>query len=321
MSNFHIGGINFSISPVSILQCWIGIGWYARGSESDIKEFRVFSDHFFPFLLSQDTEARIQDFCTASNDKIDEILREQELRTVFISRFSKRLKNHLNKSNQSRSIQFTQKYEKLLQSWLSSPMGNFGRTAAQLLWDWGLPPPYKGLGAVGSFGNAVFGKYVPDLKAVCVQLDVIAQSDSPSIQFLETLFHEELHAAIHFEMGDDDTRPELTWLDELCAVLTSRYALQVAAKRTLDKTTSDDVMNILDSIRANQKYGELAKAVEQDTGDPLIALKSWKQIFQLSDMEKHDYAKNRIITPILRDLGWPVTFPYEYNNKYVTVFA
>ena len=139
MPTFPISGINFSISPVSILQCWIGIGWYARGSEKDIKEFQVFSDHFFPFLLSQDTETKIQDFCTASNNKIDEILREQELRTEFISGFAVRLKGRLNNSNQRRSIQFSQEYAESLESWLSSPMGNFGQTAGQLLWDWGLP--------------------------------------------------------------------------------------------------------------------------------------------------------------------------------------
>jgi hypothetical protein len=321
MPTFPISGINFSISPVSILQCWIGIGWNARGTEKDIKEFRVFSEYFFPFLLSQDTETKIQDFCTASNNKIDEILRDQELRTEFISRFAARLKGRLNNSNQHRSIQFAQEYAESLRSWLFSPMCNLGQTAAQLLWDWGLPPPYKGLGAVGSFGNAVFGKYVPDLKAVCVQLDVIAQSNSPKIQFLETLFHEEIHAAIHCMMGDDDDRPELTWLNELCAVLTSQYALKVAAKQILDKGAFDDLVKSLDIIRAKQKYGELAQTVEQETGDPLIALKAWKRIFELTDSEKLKYASDSVITPILHDLGWLVKFPYEYKDKYVTVFV
>lgn len=321
MPTFDIGGISFSCSAVSIMQCWVGIGWYAHGSQEDIQEFRLFSDHFFPFLLSQDTETQIQDFCKKAIAKIDEILQLHQLRTQFISNFAIRLKGRLNDANQCRATQFAQEYEKLLHTWLSSAIGGCGQIAGQLLREWGLTPPYKGLGAVGSFGSAVYGKYVPDLKAVCVQLDVISQSDFPALQFLETLLHEEIHAAIHNMMGDDDDRLELTWLDELCAVLTSQHALRVAAQRMLSEETCEQVEKDIAEIRSKQKYGELAHAVLEETKDPLIALKAWQRIFELPDAQKRNYARDSVITPILHDIGWSVQFPYEYGDKYVTVFV
>jgi hypothetical protein len=69
----------------------------------------------------------------------------------------------------------------------------------------------------------------------------------------------------------------------------------------------------------------LADAVLKETGDPLLGLKAWKRIFELKDSDKRNYAKNNIITPILRNLGWQVTFPFYYYGatykKYVTVFV
>ena len=321
MATFNIGSIHFSISPVSIMQCWIGIGWYASGSAQEIKEFQLFRDAFFPFLFSQDADMNITEFCNASQQRIDEILREQALQTDFILRFAKRLKDRMIPDNQKQVIQLAEKYGALLCNWLSSPFGACGERAAQLLCDWGLAPPYRGLGAVGSFGDAIFGKYVPDLKAVCVQLDVVAQSDHPEIKFLETLLHEEVHAAIHCAMGDDGDPLQLTWLNELCAVLTSQHALRIAGQEVLDRHDVQRLEKALCSNRKKQEYGQLADVVVQKTGDPLIALKAWKKVFELPGQEKRNYAKNGVITPILRDLGWQVNFPFKYENKYVTVFV
>jgi hypothetical protein len=303
------------------MQCWIGIGWSAIGSAQQIKQFRLFCDAFFPFLFSQDAEMDITEFCNASQQRIDEILREQALQTEFILRFAERLKGRMDTRNQKQAIELAQKYGAHLCTWLFSPFGACGGMAAQLLSDWGIAPPYRGLGAVGSFSNAIFGEYVPKLKAVCVRLDVVAQSEHPAIKFLETLLHEEVHAAIHYAMGDDSNRLELTWLNELCAVLTSQHALRVAGQQQLAPPTIQCLEEALCSIRKKQQYGELADVVVEETGDPLIALKAWKRVFELSDPEKRDYAKGRVITPILRDLGWQVNFPFKYGNKCVTVFV
>jgi hypothetical protein len=326
MTTFKIGSIEFTISPVSIMQCFIKANWRAKGSKESIQEFRVFAGHFFPFLFSQDTEMDIEEFCDASTNKIDEILQSQELQTDLITRFAKLLKGRMAPDHQQQAIQLAQKYEKKLEAWLSPPWDALGEKATQLLSTWGLPPPYRGLGAIGSFGNAIFGQYVADLKVVCIQLDVVAaRSAHPEIEFLETLLHEEVHAAIHCGMGDAGDRLELTWLNELCAVLTSQHALQVAGQQVLAPPGNNQLEQAIRLIRSNQEYGDLADAVLKETGDPLLGLKAWKRIFELKDSDKRNYAKNNIITPILRNLGWQVTFPFYYYGatykKYVTVFV
>ena len=173
---------------------------------------------------------------------------------------------------------------------------------------------------MGSFDSAVFGKYVPSLEAVCVQMDTISGSECPKIQFIETLLHEEVHFVIHHNMGKDDKCSELIWLDELAAVLTSQYAIESAATELQNNQQSEQVKKCLRKIRDKQKYGELAVAVLRVTSDDLLPWKAWKQIFKLPRAEKHNYAEEKIIKSILHNLGWKVEFPYKYGNKYVTVF-
>lgn len=320
MAVYQLGYITFHVSPVSIMQCWVGIGWSAYGSPEEIKEFQIFKYDFFPFLIAQDCEMPIGKFCSEAVAKIDETVRVHKLSTKFLMNFAQRLKGRLNSNNQNRVTSLSNSYSAKVREWLDSPIGQCGADAIAQIRRWGLQTPYRGLAAIRTFGNAVYGKYINDLKAVCVQLDVIAQSDTPVVQFLETLLHEEIHAAIHREMGDDDARPELTWMNELCAVLTSQEALRVAAKKSLCAADKAKLDAALDKIRIKQQYGELAEAVLRDTGDALIALKTWKNIFALSAADRRDYARSRIIAPILHNLGWNVSFPYCFGNKYVTVF-
>jgi len=264
MSRYQIGDIAFYVSPVSIMQCWVGIGWQARGSAAEIREFRTFTRQFFPFLIEEECEQPIGQFCTNAVDKMDQIIAKEQLKTDLLTRFARRIRGRLNSDNQRRATHYSEKYGQKVQQWLDSPIGRCSPRAVSLLAEWDLEPPYRGLAAIGAFGNAVFGQYVSNLRAVCVQLDVIAQSDNPELEFFETLLHEQIHAAIHKKMGDDDERPELTWLNELCAVLTSQFALKVAAKENLDQATFKRYMKSLELIRAKQKYGELAVAVRKE---------------------------------------------------------
>lgn len=64
MARYQIGDITFIVSPVSIMQCWVGIGWQARGSAAEIREYRSFTGQFFPFLIEEDCEQPIGKFCT-----------------------------------------------------------------------------------------------------------------------------------------------------------------------------------------------------------------------------------------------------------------
>lgn len=317
MALFNIGNIKFSISPVSIMKCWVGIGWYARSSEKAIEEYRIFTDNFFNFLFAQNNEMEIYKFSRDSINTIDEIAKHHGLETDFIKQFIQKLKGRLNYNIQE-CINLSEKYSRLVASWINSSFGKCGSLSVKNLEDWGIVSPYTGLGAIGTFGNAIYGKYVPSLKAVCVQLDVIANCKIPELQFLETFLHEHIHAIIHQKMGDDNGRSELTWLDELCAVLTSQYALIKAGEQLLSNI--DDMKRSLDFIRNNQEYGELAEAVMHDTNNPLIAWRAWEQIFNLPEIQKKHYAKDRVITPILQQLGWNINFPYHYGKKYVTVF-
>ncbi len=321
MARYQIGEIAFHVSPVSIMQCWVGIGWQARGSAEEIREYRSFTRQFFPFLIEEECEQPIDKFCSKAVDKMNQIITKEQMGSTHICGFAKRIRGRLDSDNQRRVTYYSEKYNQKVQQWLNSPIGRCSPRAVSLLADWELEPPYPGLAAIGAFGNAVFGQYVPSLQAVCVQLDIIDQSDNPELEFFETLLHEQIHAAIHKRMGDDDDRPELTWLNELCAVLTSQFALKVAAKENLDQAAFKHCMKSLDLMREKQKYGELAAAVRKETRNPLIACAAWRQIFKLSDTQKRNYARDRIITPLLHDLGWRVTFPYSYSDKYVTVFV
>jgi len=321
MATHRIGNIGFHVSPVSIMQCWVGTGWRATGSAKQIEEFDTFSREFFPFLIEQDCGMRIHAFCADAVVKMDEIIDRRELQTEFVLRFVQRLKGRLRTGNQERVAQLSVEYSERLQHWLDSAVGRCAGEAAAQIEEWGLQLPDRGLAAIGAFGSAVFGQYVHGLKAVCVQLDVIALSASPAAQFLETLFHEGIHAAIDRAMGADDTRSELTWLNELCAVLTSQEALRVAAAKFLRAAEKDNLNTALRHIRSTQKYGELAEAVARDTGNPLVALEAWKRVFALPATERHDYARERVIQPILHEAGWNVEFPYRYGNKSVTVFV
>jgi len=318
---FDIGNIKFWISPVSIMKCFIGIGWVVRGSEEELEEYRMFSDIFFPFLLKQDDEMKVEEFCKKAISQIEKVIKEHNLTSDLITRFCERLKNTLaDDRNQSNACQYAEEYSQWLNSWSNTLLGEVSKRAVGKFNEWGVKPLRHALGAVASFGSAIYGKYVPSLQAVCVQMDTILKSECPEIQFIETLLHEEVHFVIYHNMGEDDERPELTWLNELAAVLTSQYAIENAAIELLNERESKRVKECLRKIRDKQKYGELANAVLRDARDSLLPWKAWIRIFRLPEDQKRNYARERIIKPILHNLGWKVEFPYEYGNKYVTVF-
>ncbi|KYK36082.1 MAG: hypothetical protein AYK19_09695 [Theionarchaea archaeon DG-70-1] len=322
MARFDIGSISLWVSPVSIMKCFVGIGWVATGSEAEIREYSIFCDEFLPFLISQDNELPIDDFCKISIRKIDEIMENRHLESNLVTRFSQRLKNTLkNQKNRENACLYAFRYTIWLTAWMNSPFGKIGNQAAQQIEKWGVQPLYEALGAAASFGNAVFGKFVPSLQAVCVQLDVIYQNECSELQFIETLLHEEIHAVIHARMGEDETRYELAWLNELAAVLTSQFAIESAARELQDGKISEQVERCLNRMRSRQQYGTLADAVLRGTENHLIVWRAWERIFDLPQEKKRNYARNSVITPILHEVGWNVEFPYMYDNKYVTVYV
>lgn len=322
MARFDIGSIPLWVSPVSIMKCFVGIGWVARGSEAELREYRIFCDEFLPFLINQDNEMPIDDFCKISIEKIDEIIERHSFKLNLVKNFSQKLKNTLKSQKNRKNATFhARTYVAWLTTWMNSPFSQIADQAVQKIEEWGVQPLHGALGAAASFGNAVFGKYVPSLQAVCIQFDVISQNECSELQVIETLLHEEVHAVIHSRMGEDESRCELVWLNELAAVLTSQYAIKSAIEELQDTDTAEEVKKCLEYMGNRQEYGKLANAVLRDTGNPLVAWKAWEHIFELPPNQKRNYARNSIITPILHEVGWHVEFPYTYDNMYVSVFV
>ena len=281
----------------------VGTGWNPSGSPEYVKEFNTFTSQLFPYLFAQDCEEELETFCNKARDKIEQIINEYKLESL--GGVEQRLYNMMQPTYIRYAKNDSKEYTQKVQSWLESPIGKCGTSAANQLTAWGIEPPYRGLSAISKYGKNIYGMYFHSIKAVCVQLDVIAKED-PEVEFLLTLLHEEIHAAIHKEMGDDDDRKELTWLNELVAVLTSYAALRAIDKKTLNSNDEAKLVEALDRNLNTVNYGDIAKTALRDTSDPLVALKIWKHIFKLSPEDGRDYSLERIIKPIAHQYGWTI---------------
>lgn len=306
-----------------MMKCFVGAAnWRVRGTPDELREFQIFTGELFPFLIQLPNDMGLEAFTSAAIDEINAIQRRHELRSDLIFSFSWRLKNTLNSTaNHDAVWRYTQRYRDWFESWIETPLGEVARSAATQTAQWGVEPLDTGLAAVGAFGNAVYGKYVYPLRAVCIQLDVICGTTDSQLNFIETLLHEQIHAAIHARMGDDPERPELVWLNELAAVLTSQHAIFCAALATGNYDLIGRVASGLKTLCDEQQYGRLASSVKRATHDALLPWRAWQTVFDLPPEVRSHYARNRVITPILHDLGWQVTFPYHYGDYSVTVFV
>jgi hypothetical protein len=151
-------------------------------------------------------------------------------------------------------------------------------------------------------------------------MDVVMAHGHPEVNFIETFLHEDIHYAIHENMGEDKARPELTWLDELAATITGKHAILEAA-REVDGVSLKDVTNALAEIQSKERYGPCATAVLNEATNPLVAWRAWEKIFALEPETKKNYARERVIVPILKACGWDVEFPFRYGDRSVNVFV
>jgi len=122
-------------------------------------------------------------------------------------------------------------------------------------------------------------------------------------------------------MGTNKDRRELQWFHELAAVMTSTYGIETAAENLNDEVLAERIKKELDYTIEGKKYSELKRSVLKETGSHLVPIRAWQKVFKLPEEEKKEYAKDKIITPILREAGWEVDFPYTYENLSVTVFV
>jgi len=141
MFRFAIDAIPFSVSPVALLKCWLGIGWRARARELEIREFATLSDQFFPFLFRQDSDLPVDQFCGAAARELDEIVDRHRLGTDFVRRFVGRLKTGLGTPNQEQASRLAEQYARRVAAWLASPYGRCGAEAVRRMAGWGVSRP------------------------------------------------------------------------------------------------------------------------------------------------------------------------------------
>lgn len=323
MAQLTLGPLTVTVTPVAAMKCFVGLQqWAARGTREARAECRLFSDDFFPYLLGRPDDEPVDWFCACAVGDIRRLERRYGLSTQTAVQFMYLLRNTLeHRGNQEAALWYALTYEDWLQRFVASPYARLGERAAELCADRGIRPFLPALGAAASFGPGLAGKYAPSLRAVAVQLDAICARPHPELNFLETLLHEQAHAAIHGAMGDDGERRELAWLDELAAVLSSQAALLEAAVQLGDEGLRREAEAFVIWSRSTYAYGELAVACLRDAGDPWLPWRAWQQIFDLPADERRNYATCGVILPILRRLGWPISFPYRYGDRYVTCFV
>ncbi len=213
MTQFHFGPMSFWITPVTVMKGLVGASeWAARGTPAEIEECRAFAGMFMPYLMRQPNTMDLDTFCDAAIQEIDNIQRRERWPSDLVFHFGWALKNTLSRQpNRDEARRAAQIYQRWLDSWARGSLGDLAGHAATYFTQWGVQPLYEGLGAVGSFGSSVCGRYVTESRSVCVQMDVVSGDNDAPLQFIETLLHEQVHAAIHYRLGDDPQRRELGW--------------------------------------------------------------------------------------------------------------
>lgn len=323
MAHLELGPLSITVTPVAAMKCFVGLQqWVARGSPADLAEYHLFRTSFFPYLLGRPDDEPIDWFCACAASEIRRLGRRYGLARQPVVQFMQLLYNTLeSRSNQEAALWYGLTYEDWLQHVGESPYAQLGTRAAQICVARGIAPFRLALGAAASFGPGLAGSYVPPLRAIAIQLDAICATPHPTLNFLETLLHEQVHAAIHAALGDDAERRELAWLNELAAVLSSQAALLEAAAELGAPGLRREAEELVAWSRAHYAYGDLALACLRETGDPWLPWQAWQQIFSLPLAEQRNYATCGVITPLLQRLGWRLRFPYHYGDRYVTCFV
>lgn len=323
MAQLALGSMTITVTPVAVMKCFVALQqWVARVSPEALVEYQLFRDAFFPYVLGRPDDEPIDWFCACAVGEIRRLERRYGLSLATTVGFMYRLRNTLERrANQDAALWYALTYDDWLQRFAESLYAPLGERAVAIYAASGIQPMRPALGAAVSFGAGLAGKYVPALRAIAVQLDVICAAAHPELNFLETLLHEQVHAAIHAAMGDDAQRRELTWLEELAAVLSSQTALLAAAEELGSPGLRQEATAFVAWSRAQYAYGDLATACLGDAGDGWLPWRAWQQVFALPPDDQRNYATTNVITPILHRLGWQVAFPYHYGERYVTCFS
>ncbi|MDQ2996082.1 MAG: hypothetical protein M3R61_03360 [Chloroflexota bacterium] len=308
-----VGSLTIWMTPVSMIKGLVGMDWnHATFTSADQRDFLRVTGIFLPFFLSRPNDQQIGPFCDAAVERLNLALKHVGLTTESVVKFVRHMQNTLSfQKNRDEALFYTIFYKDWLDAWRNSSYGRIAERALDILSQLGAHQLPDVLGVAACLGNDICGLYVPWLRAVCVQMDVVCANTHPEVKFLETLIHEELHAVTFAQLGDDPARVELEWLHELGAVLTSRHAILRAAREIADSDALQTIEDHFDLTQYELFYGKLAECVLRETGDMLVAWRAWQRIFQLPPAQRRAYATCAVVTPILRRAGWNVSFPYR----------
>jgi len=314
---FEIGGATFCVTPVTVLKNTLVQSQRVYGTGQELYEYERLSRGLFPHVMSIKNEMDPTVFSQIVRNRVESIVTEERLASPLVRGYCQNLVAVFsNPVFLSRAVVAARRFGGMLTEWLQGPNGRLIQLAGQHVQSYGVTPLLPSLGTVGNLGPHIGGRYLPALHAVVLQLDVIAANSNPPLHFLDVLLHEQVHALIYQNLGHDPTRPELEWLHELAAITTSHQAITEAGTSL---GCARDVQAVCRTFRAEQRYGDLAESVLALISDPLFAWKTWQGVFALSETKRHQYARRKILAPILWERGWDGGFPFRYGKRSISL--
>ena len=310
---FQLGGCAFHLTPVTILKCGLVAKEYVCGTNEDLHEYRRLANNLWPYLMSMANDMDPILFSQAVQKRIASIIEMEKLTSPLACGYARNIQRRLgNRLTLHKAIADASKFGRILTEWLEGTNGILIGRAIEIIQSYGVTPLLPLLGTVANLGSHICGRYQPALHTVATQLDVLAGKSNPPLYFLDVLLHEQVHASIYQNLAYDPGRRELEWLHELAAITTSHQAI-IEAARSLGYDT--EIRESCCILRKEQRYGDFAQNLLDHVSDPLIAWKTWQDIFMLPDSTKHQYARREIIEPILWERGWSDGLHSRHTNK------
>lgn len=295
----------FHLTPITILKCSLARGQTLRGTKEELRDYERFNNCLHPYLLSFSNNYDPAFFISSVKQRIDSIVYTENLGTRLVRSYVHQLNSLLDHDSQLEEIQTAaDRYGNLLMEWMNQTNIDLFRKALECVQSYGVSPLLPILGTVGNLGSSICGQYQSRLHTIAVQLDVIAKNKNPILNLLDVILHEQVHALIYQNSGDNPAGKKLEWLHETAAITTSHEAICEAGRKL---RPSEDLQEICRAMRINERYGELAQRVIDCLPDRLAAWKIWQDIFALPSELKDHYADQNILAPILWERGWKKT--------------
>ena len=236
MSRYTIGPVSVWVTPAALMKAaFAAVPWVLHGTDQERQTFERYRTALLPALVALPNDCTRTEFIEAGLDAVQAVETQQPDLTRAAGRFGAQMVLRLlDEQRWALAVQRSTVYSDWMARWVYGPHGALARAAFDQYAAWGVTPLRDVFAAHESYGTYTSGTYLTALRTICVQFDVVCRAPQPELQLIETILHEQLHAALHHQLGDDPERRELIWLEELAAVLTSHHALFTAARKTGD---------------------------------------------------------------------------------------